>query len=553
MPSAPQGNNTESGAHTSAQVWAWAAIALTILCICCVRVRLGDLPLERDEGEYAYAGQLMLQGIPPYQLAYNMKFPGTYVGYAVIMALFGQTTSGVHLGLLLVNALTTILMFFLGRRLLGSVGGTAAAVSYGLTSLSCGILGLAAHATHFVVLFVVCGLLLLLRAGDSRRGVVSFVSGLCFGLALLMKQHGAAFGLFGLAWLIWNGYRQGRSSREMAGQAGAFVLGLVLPLGLACLVLWQSGVFKAFWFWAVSYAWEYVSGQSLASGWQNLRQTFPTVLRGSELFWLLGGVGFVSLWFGPPRAERRFFLVGLVVATAIGVSAGMYFRHHYFILVLPVLALFVAEGVTRVSDAIVARGWPRFAGPVTAGLVILAAGYLAAAQSTLWFGLSPINASRFIYGASPFPEAVEIARYIRTNSLPGARVAVIGSEPEIYFYAQRRSATGYLYTYPLMEPQPFAQTMQENMIREIEAAAPDFLVLVVVPTSWLERADSKNLIFQWGVSFAREHYQPVGIADLVTPTRTLMVWGEAACAAYLQRNVSADAKRVYLLRRKPPA
>lgn len=35
-------------------------------------------PLERDEGEYAYAGQLMLQGIPPYQLAYNMKLPGTY-------------------------------------------------------------------------------------------------------------------------------------------------------------------------------------------------------------------------------------------------------------------------------------------------------------------------------------------------------------------------------------------------------------------------------------------------------------------------------------------
>ena len=41
------------------------------------RLQLLNFPLERDEGEYAYAGQLILQGIPPYELAYNMKFPGT--------------------------------------------------------------------------------------------------------------------------------------------------------------------------------------------------------------------------------------------------------------------------------------------------------------------------------------------------------------------------------------------------------------------------------------------------------------------------------------------
>ena len=38
-----------------------AAIVLAAL----VRIRLSDMPLERDEGEYAYAGQLILKGIPP--------------------------------------------------------------------------------------------------------------------------------------------------------------------------------------------------------------------------------------------------------------------------------------------------------------------------------------------------------------------------------------------------------------------------------------------------------------------------------------------------------
>ena len=57
---------------------------------------------------------------------------------------------------------------------------------------------------------------------------------------------------------------------------------------------------------------------------------------------------------------------------------------------------------------------------------------------------------------------------------------MLGSEPQIYFYSQRRSATGYLYTYPLMEPQPFARRMQEEMIREIESTQPEFVVLVLV-------------------------------------------------------------------------
>ena len=78
--------------------WAlWCTLVVLVL-IAIIRLRLLELALERDEGEYGYTGQLMLQGIPPYQLVYNMKFPGTYAAYAVIMALFGQTTAGIHFG-----------------------------------------------------------------------------------------------------------------------------------------------------------------------------------------------------------------------------------------------------------------------------------------------------------------------------------------------------------------------------------------------------------------------------------------------------------------------
>src|SRR5271170_3111981 len=95
--------------------WAWVALALVILLVMVVRVRLLNLPLERDEGEYAYIGQLMLQGVPPYKMAYVVKLPGAAAVYALSMALFGQTPAAIHLALLLANLAGILLLFLLAR------------------------------------------------------------------------------------------------------------------------------------------------------------------------------------------------------------------------------------------------------------------------------------------------------------------------------------------------------------------------------------------------------------------------------------------------------
>ena len=175
--------------------WALAAIVFTL--VIAIRIRLLGIPLERDEGEYAYAGQLILQGIPPYKLVYNMKFPGTYAAYALIMSIFGQTIIGIHLGLLLINTATIVLIFFLGRRLVNSTAGLAAAISYAVLSVSPSVLGFAGHATHFVLLPVLAGTLLLLTTTDRQVSGRLFASGLLFGCGLLMKQPAVFFALFG--------------------------------------------------------------------------------------------------------------------------------------------------------------------------------------------------------------------------------------------------------------------------------------------------------------------------------------------------------------------
>src|SRR5436190_17853940 len=189
---------------------AWIFLAAIILgLVIAIRIRLLAIPLERDEGEYAYAGQLMLQGIAPYKLAYNMKFPGTYAAYALIMALFGQTIVGIHLGLLLINAATILLIFLLGRRLINAMAGIAAAMAYTVLSVSPSVLGFAAHAEHFVMLPALGGILLLLKQSGRQHSGRLFASGLLFGLSVLMKQPAVFFIVFAAIYLVFKDVQRG--------------------------------------------------------------------------------------------------------------------------------------------------------------------------------------------------------------------------------------------------------------------------------------------------------------------------------------------------------
>src|SRR5436309_11181927 len=114
-----------------------------------------------------------------------------------------------------------------------------------------------------------------------------------------------------------------------------------------------------------------------------------------------------------------------------------------------------------------------------------------------------------IYSESPFAESIRIGDYLREHTRRGVTIAVLGSEPQIYFYSNRHSATGYIYTYGLMEPQKYAHEMQHEMIREIELARPKYLISVVTNDSWLKQAGSEGLIFTWANQYSAQNYTVV--------------------------------------------
>jgi hypothetical protein len=519
--------------------WAVAALAVAVVLVIWVRVRSLQIPLERDEGEYAYAGQLLLEGIPPYKLAYNMKLPGTYAGYAAIMAMFGQTTSGIHFGFLLVILGTMGVLFFVARRLLDLPHAIIACVSYALLSMCPGVLGLEAHATHLVVLAALGGLLLLLRARESGSLWAFAWSGMAFGVAFVCKQPGLFFVVFGVAVLLRDAMVAAPSERSgLDKRIASFCAGSALPFLLTCLIMLWAETFDRFWFWTAVYARTHAGLLSWQDGLANLRD-FNHKAGALRWSWVLAATGLICLLADKARTEARFVIGCLLAFSLIAFTASFYFSRHYFIMMLPVISLLIAIAARRAASAM--------GEAVPAGCMALACAGFVFANRVLWFEQTPEAACRTLYGANPFPEAPSIARYIDEHSTPGETIAVIGSEPEIYFYARRHSATGYIYMYDLMQSHGYALPMQQEAIRDIEAAKPAFLCLVYIDSSWTINKQSNLTIMNWVRAYSAKYYDLAGNV-WIWPDRAEYVWGPEA----LTRTFNTPF-RVAVMKRKPGA
>jgi len=500
---------------------AWFALLLIMIFTGLVRYRLLEVPMERDEGEYAYAGQLMLQGIPPYQEVYNMKLPGIYAIYAVIMAVFGQTHQGIHMGLLLANEVTLLFVFLLARRLFNPLAAAASASIFALLSVSKSVEGVFANAEHFVIVSAVGGLLMLWQAMSKDSLWRLFVAGILLGIAFIIKQHGFAFSVAAGGYILLDAWIQKpvpwcKLILRLLSLTGGIA---VVIAGLFLAMVW-AGVFEKFWFWTVDYARTYVAQVPLREAWNCFTYGFTPIAGCAVPLWILIGLGIGCLATRILCGRVRLFLLVYAILSLAAICPGFYFRPHYFVLLLPCAALLGGAAIYAISQWLSRIVW--LSKLVPAALIIICLGQAAYRQRQFLFLMTPAEACRTAYGLNPFPESLEIASFIHSHTAPGDTIAILGSEPQICFYAQRHSASGHIYMYPLMENHPFALQMQKDFIRETEAKNPKYMILVDIPTSWLVRQDSHMFLFEWFVHY-KKNFQMTGVVAIYE-NQTVFHW-----------------------------
>lgn len=511
----PTKNRAVSGKSEVLLATLFAFVALATVLY--VRVRLLAMPFERDEGEYAYSGQLILKGLSPYVHAYTMKLPGMAFLNALFMLCFGESVTAIRLGLLLANILSAVLLFFSGKKLFGTTAGLLAAAVFGLTTLSQHLLGTFAHATHFIVLFVLAAYLCVISEKKPLSQYRYLLAGLFFGCAFLVKQHAVFFLLAGVVAVLLTV----RPWRVAAGNSVIMLFGFSVPYIALVLLVLKQGVFSNFWFWTVRYASHYATGLTPLMGWINFKSQLSDIFTSMLPYWILAMLGLLLVLARHSRRELAFVLP-LLLASFLAICPGFHFRPHYFILVTPVVALLA--GVV-VSGTVV---------PKLLKIFFIVA-FFAAVSFQFWnerwflFAAPPRDYLKKAYQTTkPFVEAAVVADYLAKSTKPGDRIMVLGSEPQIYFYARRRAASGHIYMYPLMEEQPYAEEMQQEMLQEMTANRPLYLILVDDLSSWLAVSESGEKFREKLNNFVMQGYELDGVARVSRENESFYVFGDQA-------------------------
>ena len=508
---------------------AYACLAAGLIFTTYVRLRYLRLPLERDEGEFGVIAQNILRGDSPFS-AYIYKLPGVPYLYALFMAAFGQTSAAIHMALLGANLGASLALFACARKLMDARAAALAAVTYALFSLDYTVLGTAAHATQFVNLFLALGLWLLLRRRPALWS--SSLAGFMMGLAFIMKQPAFLFVVFG-GLLLLALERAGRTAprlkawRDLAGYA----VGAGMPYLAVVLIAVRFRHFDLFWKWTVTYPGLYISTISPGQGWDNFAAVFGEIVGRFPLLWCAAAAGFILLVLdGQKAAVHRFAVPGLALCSFLAILPGYYFHHHYFILLLPAVSLGVGgafEALQRLSG----RHLPA-SGIVTPALFLALAGWGIGSQPGFYFTFTGDQYHAFRYGNNPFREAVPIADYIRSITGQGDRILVLGSEAEIYYYARREAATGYLFVHGMVADQPRNLEMQRELIAEAEKSRPRVMVLCGVQYSWLKQPGTPDDVLRWFERYSAD-YSITGIVDML-PEGSVHKWG-AEAARYVPR------------------
>lgn len=529
----------------SESVFWWILLGVLLASQVFLRLPLLDIPLERDEGEYAYLGKLILEGVPPFGEAANTKLPGTNLMYAFIMSLFGESASGIHTGLLVTSLGTITCLFFAFGRFFNPLVGVISAGLYSILAVSMPVVGFAAHATHFVVFFMAAGWLALSFFAETRRPWLAFAAGVLFGFCFLMKQHGMFFLAFGGAFILLQLYFQ-QSLNLTSGlrTVAPYVFGGLLPYLLLVGWMLSSGTFDAFWFWTVEYASAYTSIASASEGLALFQENVGAFFKEFPISILIGLVGLRVLFWGNYTSFQKYTAVVFAVLSALSITPGLYFRQHYIVLFLPALGLLFALTLDVLVQRLAGSSSSEYWRALPLGILALVGLTYYADHEAYFSGKQPQTISRQIYKRQAFADAPQIGQYLRQQTRPSDRIAVLGSEPQLYLYAGRRSATRHIYMYGLMENQPYNLRMQQEVIADIEKTRPKIIVFYSARTTWSRTPTSPTKIFTWSSQYLRRHYQ-LAVAASVGVTRTRFYPG-----AELKRVLRMSPQFILIYRRK---
>jgi 4-amino-4-deoxy-L-arabinose transferase-like glycosyltransferase len=397
-------------------------------------------PFDYDESVYAVVARGMLHGSLPYRDLFDHKPPGIYFWFLASFGLFGETTWGIRIaGAAAFSA--ALLGTVRSARLLWPQNFVPATVAAGAMA----VVSLAAleqplvNTEPVMLAALMWSFALSLQAKRDENSTLAVASGVLAALACLTKPVAAPNLLLLLVLLGWR-----RESLYFAAGVAAPVLALTVALfSLGAL---GDAVYANLHFNSL-----YAADISWPERLAHLQQNSLVVA-----FYLaplvLGAIA--GLLVVLQRRERSDIIaLGWFAASVLGVAATGRFYAHYFVQLIPALALLSAAAIAPLGVGVMKpRVRVALAGSIAAALVIAASLHLPAYTAE-----GDVARAAAKEGPALVPRSAEIAQvatYLSPRMKTDDEVMLFGRETQLLWLLDRPSASRFIFDIPLwLDPQ----------------------------------------------------------------------------------------------------
>jgi len=433
-------------------------------------------PLERDLTTYGYIGHALLSGEHLYSELWDHKPPGIHIAFALAEIIWGYGQQSISFIWILVSILSILQIYLILDKISGWQAALVGVIYYTLSSNSIHLQANQPNTEIFINYFTLIAIWALVQTPIPNTRHLH-IAGWAMGIATMFKP----VAIFVIApMLLYVLIRKHTVEKELNYRS-------LLPTGLMLLypvpLLWGSmfgyafllGRFDDFWDVLIVYNSQY-AGNSIRNIWAFLTHPnylFPQSLTG---IWILVLQGYAWLFIGS-RSKRvkvpHYFFVFMTMGVLFEIgSLGKNFAH-YFQVLIPVCVLNSSLLIYYVLDEMKMRRWSR---------LLLAAVLLSITLGTMinfqikFFRHDPIEISLEKYERQ-FIDAWEIGQEINAITSPDDLIYYWGSESGVYYYSQRKSASGIFYNLPLKDKNNNQiETLKSRLLADLEETPPDVFI-----------------------------------------------------------------------------
>jgi hypothetical protein len=470
-----------------------------------------ELPLGRDQGIFAWMGDVILRGGLPYADAWDIKGPGAGFLYALAIKLFGHSEAAIHVFDLVMLLVLAGAFYRLGR----GVGGLGwAAVGFALAFSNHWLeFWYAAQPDAWAGVFLFIMTLLLTRPNPTPAPLA--LAGALLSLAVVIKPHYAIFlALVGLRFLI-----APRPKRPLY-LLGIFLVGLSFPILVVLGVYAMSGKLDSLWTTLIEFnlkvhlaGHEFYLGVFLRSIFAVLYRPFPQIvlaclgirhlLKEHRVLALGLGTGALLSFFSVLLQNKFYFYHLIPFDIFVGALAGFGLWHSVVLLgradqsslqrifrwvLVPVIALLLMIGFFKPADHVTIMWRHSF-------------GFLSAAWKEI-SSLPDFNTDQI----------VQAALYTKSHTAPGDSIYVWGFDALPYFIADRHAPTRFGYNYPLLVSAPdYRREVRTELMNDLGRENPAMILVEKCDKNSLtaESSDAALADFPELAHLIQSHYAPV--------------------------------------------